>query len=1709
MAQSTQTAARPDRGITPNGAYSVSDLENISLQNGNLNLSIPLASLPTIAGGKLSWTISASYNSKLWDVIRQEQYGAGQGSGCQPIYTVDTSQASDRGGWRVGGSYAIYFRDAHDDVDYRYSSQTCEPTPQDYNLLTGYRWYKVTLNTPDGAEHELRPTDYQSGYDGSREYLHNYYKDTPESINQPMRYYSFDGSYLSAVINPTNSADPVRWTLYMPDGTTIVQYKNGIQRVRDTNANSIKIFTETDSSGNIVTHYQDEGTGREIRHVVIASASYSQRQEQVQYQTVGGTWESIDINFGTTNVHGKLYETDSWNPAEESTCRVTAEIGGGMGELPVIREIVYPVTEPGVSAKQYTFSYNSDTNEAQAVSSQVRWACGVPAETYTRTVSRGMGELSRMVTPSGATAEYAYQYDSTHDFSLMGADALAKDKITSKALTHDGTTDTWTYDINADFGSSMVTNPDGSFQRETFYSFNPAFAFSLAGANGKGGLTYRSSSSDKVLTERHWMLMPFSGANEYSAGSTGQKVGFNAVVDAEYTSLVENGVSVKMSARTYQRDYNGNVEQTTEYDWFDPSLVSRDALGVPTGVPSSATVLRVTTSSYYNAATSSTSGNVYAKRSLSTGTPLILSAPQQTSVGSSITQFSYDGQAYGTAPTVGNLTTLSKWDNVTNSWLAAATTYDAYGNVATITDPRGKVTQVFYEDSTHALPTRVVVDPQNGTGQQSSYSTLDYSTGAVLSRTDANGQVLTVDYTNQLLGTVDPFGRPGAAYSPAVIVNGTSQRHKTTTTYLDSQRQVIVASDLNAEGDGLLKSRTTADQLGRPVIAEQSEDGSSNYVISSQTVYEQMGKITYQSNPHRSTIALTDGWTRSTKDVLGRVTEVATFSGSTRPAYDTACDVTHNCMGRVVSSYDSNQTTVEDQAGKTRRSVVNALGQLVRVDEPDSSGNLELSNGTPAQPTSYTYDTLGNLTQVSQGIQTRTFSYSSLSRLTSATNPESGTISYQYDANGNLTQKTDARGVTATYAYDALNRAVSRTYSDSTPAVTYTYDASTVTNSKGRLTSVSSSVSATSYSGYDAVGKIIGSSQTTDNQSYSMTYGYNLSGALTTETYPSGRIVTTSYDNAGRLSSVTGQKSEEANKTYVSQISYAASGPMTELKLGNNLWEHTSFNSRLQPIEIGLGTTQSGIDRLKLSYFYGTTNNNGNVQSQSITVPGGPTLSQSYTYDSLNRLKSAEEMSGGSQSWKQSFIYDRYGNRTFDANNTSTGMVSSGLSIDQVNNRFTSGQGSILYDNAGNLTRDFNGHTFTYDGENKQVAYDNGATVSGGANYFYDGDGRRVKKVNGGSLDTTIFVYDAMGQMIAEYSSNIQQQSGGTSYLTSDNLGTPRVITGADGSVKARHDYAPFGEELFAGVGGRTTSQGYVVDLARQKFAGSEHDVETGLDFMQARYYSNMQGRFTSVDPLMASAQASNPQTWNRYTYALNNPLNYVDPTGLDPDKYWLYDGYKYYSVNQDQRDSMLQETYDDGSHVYTEVPTGTNIGVLTSVGGPTDFYLQNNQLEGEEVILGGDGNFQPAHPGIDCAYCEDFFPAMQQQADAIQPWMKAGLIYMSLFTGPVSEAGGFTSLGIEAAEDTLILGRGPELRLLQLGNQEGGRISTIESNIPKEIFKQSYKDMRTADRIFFYQEGVPTTLEESLQMGGGQFSRAELYMIRSRADLLFKARFK
>ena len=530
--------------------------------------------------------------------------------------------------------------------------------------------------------------------------------------------------------------------------------------------------------------------------------------------------------------------------------------------------------------------------------------------------------------------------------------------------------------------------------------------------------------------------------------------------------------------------------------------------------------------------------------------------------------------------------------------------------------------------------------------------------------------------------------------------------------------------------------------------------------------------------------------------------------------------------------------------------------------------------------------------------------------MTSATNPESGAIAYTYDNNGNLTRRTDARSVVTTYTYDDLDRLTRRAYSYTgtstavsleTTRVDYAYD-SCGSYSEGRLCSVTTKkgateVSRTAYNRYDALGRVLESTQTTEGQAYTMAYGYDRAGNLTSQRYPSDRVVDYVYDGAGRIAGVkTGIDGWYAGGTGSNAVDYEPHGGVKQLLLGNALWEQRRYNARLQPTQIGLGTaktasgtalgtTQSGL--VLLDYSYGTASNNGNVLSQRIRA-GTLNQNQTYTYDSLNRLKTAGETGSGT-AWSQTYTYDRYGNRrvTAGASHGSNQALTpqSTADIAAGTNRLAGTKGvnlTVAYDGAGNLKADWAGRSFKYDGDNRMVAFDTIGTDSD-TTYSYDGEGRRVRKVVGGASGiTTTYVYNVGGQLLAEFGGTASEQPG-TRYLTPDHLGSTRVVTAEDQSVLSRHDYLPFGEEIGTTYGGRSSVSGYTpsrTDGPTQKFTGKERDTESQLDYFGARYFGGAAGRFTSADAPFADQFASDPQSWNLYAYTRNNPLRYVDKTG-------------------------------------------------------------------------------------------------------------------------------------------------------------------------------------------------------------------------------------
>ncbi|HMV48308.1 MAG TPA: RHS repeat-associated core domain-containing protein, partial [Blastocatellia bacterium] len=536
--------------------------------------------------------------------------------------------------------------------------------------------------------------------------------------------------------------------------------------------------------------------------------------------------------------------------------------------------------------------------------------------------------------------------------------------------------------------------------------------------------------------------------------------------------------------------------------------------------------------------------------------------------------------------------------------------------------------------------------------------------------------------------------------------------------------------------------------------------------------------------------------------------------------------------------------------------------------------------------------------------------------------------------------------IATSYGYDALNRNVWVSYNDGvTPGLERHYDG--LTNGKGRLyydfnytnnpATGTAGYSRLVIGAYDAIGRVTSQTQgflANDGvtwKDFASTRSYDLAGHVLTQGYPSTRSVSYSYGASGRLASASGNLGG-TSYTYADTISYNAAGQMLRERFGTatNLYHNLHYNNRLQLVDIRLGessTDEWNWSRGALVSYYGSTavanwdpfasstDNNGNVLRQVNYVPlsgGGNVIPQldDYSYDALNRITSVSESQQNSAgAWTfnvftQSFGYDRWGNRTVSCSPCQSGVTGDNFTINTANNRITAKNGvGMTYDAAGNQTYDATGNRW-YDGEGRM----NKATQSGTtSHYVYDADGKRVRRIVG--VAETWQVYGIDGELVAEYAANGSASSPQKEYgyrggemlivaqaspleirwMVTDHLGSPRMNirgTGTDGGLPAsvtRHDYLPFGEELFAGVGLRSSSHGYEppTDGVRQKFTGYEHDSETDLDFAEARYCSTKQGRFTTPDPLISSAFQSDPQSWNRYIYVGNRPTITTDPTGL------------------------------------------------------------------------------------------------------------------------------------------------------------------------------------------------------------------------------------
>jgi RHS repeat-associated protein len=474
--------------------------------------------------------------------------------------------------------------------------------------------------------------------------------------------------------------------------------------------------------------------------------------------------------------------------------------------------------------------------------------------------------------------------------------------------------------------------------------------------------------------------------------------------------------------------------------------------------------------------------------------------------------------------------------------------------------------------------------------------------------------------------------------------------------------------------------------------------------------------------------------------------------------------------------------------------------------------------------TLYSYDALNNLICVEQHgnasgtgcssspssdssspWRVRRFVYDSLGRLTSASNPESGTISYTYDADGNVLTKTDARGITTMLSYDQLHRVTQKSYSDGTPSVTFSYDLSSawgasISNGIGRLVLITMPNNAGSeLINYDSRGRLAQSWQCVPRVcGYESLYSYNFLGGITSQFVPGiYNTLTDSYDSAGRVTQLTSNLVDANHPATLATInSFTPAGAASQITYGNGLVETSAYNNRLQPTQMRTHNPTTNTDVLNLSY--GFTNSAGANNGNLVTFDSSATqiFLRSYTYDQLNRLSTMSSPADASGCYGLSWSYDAWANR--QSQNTTSGSCYSPSHAVLPNNRIS----GYSYDAAGNMTSDAS-HTYTYDAENRLTAVDGGTTAA----YVYNSSGQRIAKTT--PAGTTEYLYDQSGNVVSEINTSAQPatnyvyfngsllaeyENSTTYFIHKDHLGSTRVMTNVSGGVTNSMDYLPYGE---------------------------------------------------------------------------------------------------------------------------------------------------------------------------------------------------------------------------------------------------------------------------------------------------------------------------
>lgn len=768
--------------------------------------------------------------------------------------------------------------------------------------------------------------------------------------------------------------------------------------------------------------------------------------------------------------------------------------------------------------------------------------------------------------------------------------------------------------------------------------------------------------------------------------------------------------------------------------------------------------------------------------------------------------------------------------------LTTTLVHDAHGNVTSETVSGPGITS---RASTIAYDTQGQF-PLTMTNALGHAATLTWNAdfGKKASQTDINGQ--TTSWTYNTFGQQTLETRPDGTTSAATV-------HEYTGTNPDEAFYVEATST----GTGL--ARTYHDKLGRKLRTEtQSFTGAT---VNQVTEHDSKGRAYRTSEPYFSSDPVV--WNTQGYDDLSRVTSI------------TAADPSKS----TTTNYDGFSVAVTDAMSRTSTQWLNAAGQIIQSD--DDTGTSMMSE----------YDPVGNRTKVTNAdgdaLQSSVlYTYDRLGRLLTQNDPDHGIYTYTYNALGekltDISPKMAAASQSVSLQYDLLGRTTSRTEPEGT--TTWTYDNTTGGNlGKGQLHSESLSGFSKTYSYNPSnYGRLTSASTAIGSSTYTNSSTYDAQGKVASLTYPGGFTVAHTYNALGFLERV---QQPGGSTVHYQLVGTDAAGRMTSEWKGDGSLISQSYEGNSS--RITAQHTQNGATDIQhLTYGYDSA---GNMTSRNDVVN---TLSESFTFDNLDRLTSAQ-VAGATAA---TYDFDVTGNITKKSDMGDPFLYTTAKvhAVTQLTVGATTK--NLSYDNNGNLSNGDDLPTVTWSSYNKPTKLVKGPVTY---DFKYGPNRKRYQKDHSGN--TTHYAggsYEKIWLATSTEERHVVRANGkavmvrktynGSSpshfYVHRDHVGSVTALTLENtGAVVERYSYDAWGLRRGA-TDWTSTVTGTTYGL--RGYTGHEHLDDIGVIHMNGRIYSPKLGRMLSPDPVTQAPE--NGQNYNRYTYALNNPLKYTDPSGFE-----------------------------------------------------------------------------------------------------------------------------------------------------------------------------------------------------------------------------------